>query len=233
MSGGADDAIQRFLALPDGEIFRRAEAMPEDLRREALVLWAEDRAGLHMAAKDPNVRAVQAGAQGVVEGTFLGAFGPKLRAGRDALAHALTGGAYGAPYEPALAYQRAVSREYEGQAPVPYTAGHLGGLLAMLGGLGMGSAAGRAALAGPIGLVPAGATRLGNAARYGAGGAVTAAAAAGGRSDSLGDWLGNAAADAPMGALFGSVFGTIAPRRGANELARTTRELLEGLKRGK
>lgn len=168
------EAQTRGLA-PSGINFdRHVDAVRSDVgklegpaRERALKDWAD-----HFVAKENAQGGVGMGVDNTVRtlarGTFVGPFLDELSAGTAAAQHAL--GLGGAPYDEALAYQRARDRYVDEKHPVASTVGRLatgvaGGVGALRATGGAVTTAAKAAVAGPVAAVTPAATVAGRVAQ--------------------------------------------------------------------
>lgn len=179
----------------------KIDALPEAVRGDATKQWAkayvanENAQGGIGQAADNTIRTL-------ARGTLVGPFLDEISAGTSALQHKI--GLGGAPYDEALAYQRARDAYVDEKYPVTSTVGKLAGGVAGVGGaIRSGGGALSTAVAGPIpAAAPTVVGRIGQAAAVGAGtGAVH------GFGDSEGG-LGNRTEGALKGGAIGIVLGT-------------------------
>ncbi len=114
----------------------RAEVakLPEGDRTEALNQWAEDYVGRERAKLKTgdipgtiNPARLNDHIRNIARGTLLGSWADEANAATSAAAHALTGGAFGSPYDEAKAYQTALDRAIDKEMPVASVVEQVGG----------------------------------------------------------------------------------------------------------
>ena len=195
---------------PVADVRAKVAALPEDQRQDALKQWAdayvdkERKAGGVGMMADNTMRTL-------ARGTFVGPFLDEANAATSAATHTLTGGAFGAPYDETLAYNRARDRAVDKDYPVMATSGKIAAGLAG-GGVALAGRGGtlvdqgaRALVGGPLVAMAPSATvagRVGQAAGTGAGYGAVAGFGAGEGG------IGNRLESAARGGAFGTVLGT-------------------------
>ncbi len=191
--------------------------IPEGPQRDAaLKQWADayvakEREGVKKLDVPGTVNPLRMGdvIRNVARGTLVGSFADELNAATAAGIHKVTGGKYGAPYDEAVAYQRALDRALHNESPIGSTVAELAG------GVASGAPVANAVLG-------TGKTLLGKAVKGGAAGAAYGYVSGFGRGE--GDLQARneagqegAAIGAPLGAFL--PVGTSLATYGANKLA--------------
>lgn len=115
--------------------------MPEGPQRDAAYkAWAEHYVTKERAGSDTGIAGginrafgIPGGAsdfaRNVARGTLIGSFADEMDAGTQAILHRITGGRAGAPYDEAVAYQRALDRAIDKESPVGSAVAQVGGAL--------------------------------------------------------------------------------------------------------
>ncbi len=181
--GMFDDLIPKESAKPKLDFSQPTEkireqiaALPEDQRKAAMDAWADDYVAKEQKGTGVG-RTVDDAVRSVARGTLVGSFLDEANALTSAGAHAI--GIGGAPYDEAVAYQRARDRAYDKASPAASTVGKLvgafggvgAGLKAAQAGTGVAQKAIGTALAGPVRALTPANTMLGNVAKGAAFGA--------------------------------------------------------------
>ncbi|MGP1615621.1 MAG: hypothetical protein ACTS5Y_11280, partial [Pollutimonas bauzanensis] len=99
-------------------------------REAAMREWAD----AYVAAERAGSTGLDNAVRTVSRGSFIGPFLDEISAAGSHVAHTVTGGHAGAPYDEAVAYQRARDRDVDTRYPVMSTVGKLAGGIA--GGVG-------------------------------------------------------------------------------------------------
>lgn len=213
-----------------------AKLAPDD-RDEALRQWADDFVKRERAAGGVGMAAENM-MRTLARGTFVGPFLDEANAATSAVAHRLTGGAVGAPYDETLAYNRARDHAVDANYPVLSTGGKLaaglvgGGVaLAGRGGTVVDQAA-RALIGGPIATITPASTTVGRIGQTAAiGGGYGAAAGFGDGEGSVGNRLESAARGGAVGTALGGALGVAG--EGVSHIARARANLGESGAYGK
>ena len=122
---------------PIKDVRAAVSKLPEEDREAALNQWAEDYVGRERAkikASDIpgaiNPSRLNDHIRNIARGTLLGSWADEANAATSALAHKITGGAVGSPYDEAKAYQAALDRAIDKEMPIISTAEQIGGAFA-------------------------------------------------------------------------------------------------------
>ncbi len=137
--GMFDDLIPSGIdfSRPVKEVRAEIAKLPESQRKAALDQWAdayvaEERKGVKRMDIPGvvNPQRLPDVVRNFAKGTIVGSFADELNAATNAGLHNITGGAFGAPYDESVAYQRAVDRALKNESPVGSTVTQVAGGLA-------------------------------------------------------------------------------------------------------
>lgn len=187
---------------PREDVRAAVAQLPAADREEALRQWADS----FVEQERKTSLGVDDGVRAIARGTFVGPFLDEITAGTQGALHAVSGGMAGAPYDEAVAYQRARDRSFDKENPVASFALQVGGGLAGGGAAIKAGGAAGAALGGPVsGLAPAPTAlgRAGQASLVGAG--YGASAGFGNAEGGAPERLAGAQSGAATGAVLGPV----------------------------
>lgn len=208
--------LRTLLAHDDAHVLATIKKLPADQGKAVLQMWAFDRATADIQGWSDAWRKSKALSHGVVGGTFVGLFGNHIKAAVSSAAHSISSST-GLPYDASLAYHRAIDEALRLDERGLSTSGLYTGIATQIALplLSLGTAATVSqtatftALQGPIFLVPAAATRIGNIARFGA----VDAAAYGTANYAIHDGNHYRTVDGMVdGGFYGMLIGTIIPK---------------------
>lgn len=126
-------------AQPVEKVRAEVAKLPKWQQQDALKAWA--RSYVAKERDDPTTAVSNIG-RTFARGSFVGPFLDEINAAGSQVAHTLTGGYFGAPYDEAIAYQRERDRDVDTRYPLLSTVGKVAGGVA--GGVGAIRAAGTA-----------------------------------------------------------------------------------------
>lgn len=204
---------------PINKVRDALKSIPATDRPDALRQWAD-----HFVASERQQgglgQSINNAARTVARGSFVGPYLDEAEAAIASGMHKLTGGAAGAPYDEAVAYQRAKDRAVDANAPIASfaakVAGGVAGGGAALKAVGAVPGIAGALAGGPLAAITPAASIAGKVAQgAGVGGAYGAAQGFGAGEETLTNRIESAATGGLLGAGLGGVIGGAAGTVGA------------------